>query len=1020
MATHTKTFDYTGGWQRWDVPDGVKTIHVTMSGGGSGGIAGGYVDGHMRVNGKQTLWIMVGAHGDPRSGNGNRQGGNVVFGGGGRAGDGTGTGQGGGGGGGASAIRVDSKTGRIRVVAGGAGGTSGDGGVGGMGGRETGEIGHPGNAGTGAAEAATGGTQSQPGRGGTSSIGTAFWGRDGQDVRVGRGGTGRTSTLTNTHGGGGGGGGWYPGGGGQAGQVGVAPAGGGAGGSNYVGGCYSAVQYQGTGNTGHGQVTLEWIDPDDPSQPPVPPSNIVIEGKDIQDELATKARFRVTLKGTPKDPDAEQGVRVLVRISRGKEFHHFRSFKGTYDKSQERDVVQITDLEQDTLYHVRIYSQDNHGEISANYRSTSFWTNRSPLPPTLQGPADNSTFTNLVNVTFDWKHNDPDPNDDQTAFRLRWRRSRTPNTEPGEWGPKVGNGKNAVYWVEQTTSFDQWTIDAGTFKANTLYEWQVKTRDQQNRWGSWSDSYTFYVTGATTPPLPEFPIRDSAVVASEDTVLSWRFQTPTPGTTQARADVRYAVVGSVDPADTSANPGPDWTTLFGDSGDPGPAWSWVIPADTFGPNIRYQWQVRTYGDTDSEPSDWSETAYFWATPAPSSGAGIDLLASGAPQKALGVGHNRVYVADRGGNTIIGEITPYASLQWGRLRDDISGVTLTLTSWTEDTAEFLRNIRTWQHEIVVFRDSERVWEGPITLISGNANGLTIQAKDVMAYVYRRIMRQGYNDAFRVMNGAQLGQHTVVQRAVQIVLNCLSYDDPNVLQYLTPFYAADDATTSRVVKDYSKTAWEEIDDLAATAGLDYVTSGRRIIFNDTHRAIGRLPEMRDGDFSDPPIVSEYGMSAANFWAVTDGNGVYGTSSAIPVGEDPGPTGWLEQLASAYGEAQDQQTQNRTLSRDARRKLEETFGRQALRNITGRWPQPIVVRVPDNTTLNPELNIGINQIIPGVWVPLRSSGGVREVSQWQKLDSMTVTEDASGEKISVVMSPAPQSGQDPDSDAAALEDA
>jgi len=80
--------------------------------------------------------------------------------------------------------------------------------------------------------------------------------------------------------------------------------------------------------------------------------------------------------------------------------------------------------------------------------------------------------------------------------------------------------------------------------------------------------------------------------------------------------------------------------------------------------------------------------------------------------------------------------------------------------------------------------------------------------------------------------------------------------------------------------------------------------------------------------------------------------------------------------------------------------------------------VVRVPDNSTLNPEVNVGFGQLVPGVWIPLASSGTLRTVSQWQKLDSVGVVFENGVEQVQVVMSPAPNQGQDPDSDAAAAE--
>ena len=210
------------------------------------------------------------------------------------------------------------------------------------------------------------------------------------------------------------------------------------------------------------------------------------------------------------------------------------------------------------------------------------------------------------------------------------------------------------------------------------------------------------------------------------------------------------------------------------------------------------------------------------------------------------------------------------------------------------------------------------------------------------------------------------------------------------------------------------------MAAHAGIDYCASGRRIVLWDTHNPIGRLPEMRDGDFSDSLVVSEYGMSYSNYFAVTNNNGIWG--AAYPGGVDretlPGSTGWVEQLASSYGESEGPEAQQ-TLTKDGQKKLEKTFREQARRNISGRYPAPLVVRVPDNTTLSPDLNIGINQLVPGVWIPLRAERTVRKVAQWQKLDSVTVTQSAEGEKITVVMSPAPNAGQDPDADLAAVEE-
>lgn len=997
-----QNFTYTGEWEKFTVPAGVKVLTLTVRGGGSTGAAAGEVVGKVRVDPRDVFWIQVGQSGRARSGTGSRTGGEAAYGGGGRGGDGTGTGMGGNGGGGATQMRRNTRDGRIIVVAGGAGGRSGDDANGGKGGARIGEIGAVSTVmpGEGVAESSTGGTQAQSGQGGTSSIGESMWGRPGQDEKMGRGGRGGSdATLDNVQGGGGGGGGFYPGGGGAAGRHGVAPAGGGAGGANFTGGLYTSTTTQGTGGTGNGSLLIEWVDPND--LPPVPPDNIVIDGQPISNGLATKAKNSVLLKGTPDDPDTENGLRLYVKVSTDQSFPRHRVFRGTYDEAEQRDHVRIDGLEQDTRYYLRIHTQARDGDLSINYRTTNFWTNRSPNPPTPLGPDENAQFTSLVNVTFEWDHTDPDPSDSQTAFRLRYRTAETPALAAGDWVEIV-----------ETTSFQQWTVAAGSFAGNTLYEWQVKTRDEQERWGrEWSDPRTFYVVGQATPPVGLFPTRIEAVPVTEPTVFQWRFRTPTPGVLQETADLRYRPVVWAEEEQL-------WTTLVGDLTTPGGDWFWEIPADTFSERVTYEWQVRTHGVGDTEPSDWSASYFFLGAPGPETGPGTQPIASGVPQNPLGIGTHRVFIYDRGGKVQRGEITGTTLIRWGRKRDDIGEATVTLNNWTEATLALLRTIRTWRHEIVVFRDGVRVFEGPVTLIGGNRRvGITLQAKDVMGYVYRRIMRQGYDDSYRIMNGQQLGQNTVVERAQRIITNALGYDDPNVLPYLTPITAADDAKNSRIVKDFSKTAWEEIDDLAATAGLDYVTSGRRIILWDTHRPLGRLAEMGNSAFSEEPIITEYGMSAANFFGVTNNDGIYGTFSALDPDEPLPPEGWVEQLASAYSESEAEAI-SRNLSRADRLKLEETLTEQAERNIMGRWTPPVIVRVPDNSTLSPDLNVGINQLVPGVWIPLRADNGIREVSQWQKLDSITVEQTDKGEKISVIMSPAPRGGQDPDADLAAEE--
>jgi len=469
---------------------------------------------------------------------------------------------------------------------------------------------------------------------------------------------------------------------------------------------------------------------------------------------------------------------------------------------------------------------------------------------------------------------------------------------------------------------------------------------------------------------------------------------------------------------------------------------------------------------------------------------------------LGIGTHRVYVYDKGGEYRLGEITPIAQLEWNRARDDISTATITTAGFGPECCGLMGGLKAMRHELVIFRDSVRVWEGPITMLTYASDRVTITAHDVMYYIYRRILKSGYDDRYirkgsppdvTIINNIK----TVVERAVLLTNHALDRDDPNVKVYVTRFDRDDDSKESRRVLPYQKTVWEEIDELAAKHGLDYTVIGRRIMYWDTHNKIGRLQQWSDETFLANPIITEYGASLATLSAVSDGLGNYGVAG----GEDYF-YGFVEVLASSYSgkgppatAKQLTQLKNDRIAAEAKyREARSAFLRypglsaeeeaqlaawvterdtpgvlpdrqkwldahiaplqerhnkkaaletemnhdktdfdnaveaqqdaseewhqymkalrsQALRNLEGRYPVPVVVRIPDNSQLNPSADVGINQLVPGTWVPLRSNVTCRQMTQWQKLDRVTVTATPDGgEQITVTLIPAPDHGREP----------
>lgn len=994
----TDTYNFTGDWVRFHVPNPVSTLDVAVFGGagGDGGSKGGRIQGRLRVQGGDDLYILVGEQGKWPGG---QSGGAPTTGGGGPGGAGGHPSRNGGrSGGGASEIRLNSPTGRLLVCSGGAGGSSGDGGPGGDGGAAKGSSGT--RAGGGTSNVATGGGQDHGGNGGTVASNPGFNGADAGDAISGRGGAGGHTSDDRCHGGGGGGGGYHTGGGGQAGKNGVFFGGGGGGGSSFVGGLAEVSVNDRNGSNGNGLVLISY-DPDGDAAP-LTPTDVKINGVDYADDMTTGAT-RVTIRSKVRDmiPSGwwevtDNDVREVVLLSPYgdpgdpripitdyREVHVGTGVEATGGNSD----VTVGGLMTNRLYHGRIYAYDSRGQYSAGYTAITFWTNRPPDAPVLTSPGNNSEFDSTDTLAFDWTVDDPD-GDTQSAYGFRLRFASTAKAAPSDWFTGLFPGAATAH-----------SMPGSSVTPGRWYEWQAASADSGGLWSPWSESRTFYVNAQAIPPTPLAPNNGEAIYASEANLFEWRFNTQIADETQVTADLRYRPVGGDDT---------DWVTLTGDTGEPGTEGRWLIGAETFVAGFNYEWQARVH-TSNTTISTWSESATFWATNLPVALPDLIPIDVTRMQEALGQYNNRVYVYKRGGQILVGEIAPIFDVQWGRKRDDMDSCTIHVNEWDTETRDMLRSLKPWAHELVVFRNGVRCWEGPITRISGNRETLEIEAKDVMAYVYRRILRQGYNDSYQIVAGQQIGLKTVVYRAQRIITNALIYDDPNVLPFLTPIHNPGDAIQSRIVNSYTKTAFDEVDDLAAHAGLDYSVAGRRIILNDTHRPIGRLPELSDGDFSDPPVVTVYGMTYATDFAVTNNNGYWGLAQRHDSTLEE--TGWIEQLASEYGESDPTGTGLQDLTPEEIAQLVATLKQQAERNIAQRFPMPVVVRVPDNSSLDPSVNLGINQLIPGVWAPLRCNEGLVQASQWQKLDSMTVRQDKDGEKITVVFSPAPNAGADPD---------
>lgn len=364
------------------------------------------------------------------------------------------------------------------------------------------------------------------------------------------------------------------------------------------------------------------------------------------------------------------------------------------------------------------------------------------------------------------------------------------------------------------------------------------------------------------------------------------------------------------------------------------------------------------------------------------------------------GH-QVYVMDRGGRQRLWELTPLASVQWGRLRDDIS--TATVKVLAAECATLVAGIEPGRHEICIYLEGRRVWEGPVTLLSYHRDEIEVQAKDVMYYAYRTTMHAGYTSKGL---GADGKGEKVIDRAERILTAELArkeaLDPPvNVLPFVDKVPGPSDSTTSRVTVPYEKSVFDEVDSLAEDAGMDYTVVGRSVLLFDTHTALGRTQAITDTDLVGDVRVTLYGSQLATDTAVSGADGDYGTASLEDM-PDVYPN--AAELRAYYGEWEILEDAFNEDDEDASAPSQESLDKQARSNLVDRNPVPLELRTPENAELAPTSPLTVAVLVPGVQIPLRAVFAGRRFNRLQKLNQMQVNEEGGGGvKVQISIVPA-----------------
>lgn len=354
-----------------------------------------------------------------------------------------------------------------------------------------------------------------------------------------------------------------------------------------------------------------------------------------------------------------------------------------------------------------------------------------------------------------------------------------------------------------------------------------------------------------------------------------------------------------------------------------------------------------------------------------------------------------WIYDRGGKEMVHQIHNPVEIKYTRMRDEQSTATVKVMPTERDRQlKNLQDIEPGRHELHLFRGNRLAWCGPVNLptMSNRFDMFELDAVDITRYLDRMAIEGAYDNSASKVD-------YVVNRLKKILTTEIAAQgveaDWNLLEHLHFYVQSGDARTAMKTDKFSSTIFDHLDDLAARNGIDYTVVGRELHIWDTSRpAMGVGPTIGREDFLSEPKTKKYGAELATRVIATDGQGGFG----IAGGRDPYYGKW-DIVVQAYDAETD----------DVKPTADELKS-QARLSLNGRNPTPLQLTISSNSQLNPKSALTWEMLTPGLYLPLRLERAEgKPISRMQKLQDVTVVDNADGEVITMSLYPASGYGAD-----------
>ncbi|WP_147425474.1 hypothetical protein [Bailinhaonella thermotolerans] len=335
------------------------------------------------------------------------------------------------------------------------------------------------------------------------------------------------------------------------------------------------------------------------------------------------------------------------------------------------------------------------------------------------------------------------------------------------------------------------------------------------------------------------------------------------------------------------------------------------------------------------------------------------------------------------------LTGLVSVEWGRRLEDTSEATVTLAQSRVSAAccRALSRFENWFWDLLIFRDSELVWRGPILDLEETGQSIVIHARDLSAWLERRSWVAPYGAALPSNPDlAAVAHYNLIGAFVadpELPTQTAIWTRPNIpaITSYTPSGIKLADTDLRLSEDSN--AREDLDE-TAKFGLDWTTHVDKILISgEASTSTPAAAWLSADDFAVPLQVAMQGSTAGTAILVYGG-----ASGDVPAlywrGLDRPPV-FLEPLRV-----------NSTTMSDADKT--EIGKSVVLRN----FPPARVVRVPDGAPLTPAAPIPMAGLVCGRRINVSVDSRCWPASAGYRLSQVAVKWSQAGEQVGVTFAP------------------